>query len=245
MPADVLILGSCCAVFLLAAFVQGFSGFGSALVAIPLLSLFMDVKVAVPLTVLAGLVITGSLSWDLRHRLDLRKLGPLLLGAAPGIAAGALLLKGLPTWLLKACLGGMLILYAGTGLALRLRGRWLHPAWALLAGFASGLLGATLGTVGPPTIVYTSLTRWSRDEIKATLSGFFLAASFLTAGVHLGTGMTTLEVGAFFLAALPGIVAGVLLGIKLSSRASEGGYRRALLGLLGLMGVVLLSSALT
>ena len=92
--------------------------------------------------------------------------------------------------------------------------------------------------------MYTSLTRWSKDDVKATLSGFFLAASALTALVHLGAGLTSLDVGRLFLAALPGILGGVLLGNHLSKRTSEGSYRRLLLGLLGVMGVMMLVSAL-
>ncbi len=244
MPVDLLTFVLAGGILLVAAFVQGYTGFGSALVAIPLLSLFLDVKLAVPLVVLASLLITASLSWELRRRLDRRKLLPLLAGAMPGIAVGALLLKDLPTQVLEIGLGGLLILYAGVSLAFRLRPRWLHAAWAPVAGFASGLLAATLSTVGPPVIVYTSMTRWSKNDIKATLSGFFLIAAALTAVVHAAAGVTRLAVVWLFLAALPGIVAGVLLGSRLSRRASEGGYRRLLLALLGVMGVVLLSSAL-
>ena len=55
-----VIIFSCC-IFLLAGGVQGVTGFGSALVAIPLLSLVMDVKQAVPLAILNGLVVTTTL----------------------------------------------------------------------------------------------------------------------------------------------------------------------------------------
>ncbi|WP_456384925.1 TSUP family transporter, partial [Desulfolithobacter sp.] len=56
-------------VFLAAGFVQGLTGFGSALVAIPLLSLLMDVKTAVPLCTLNGMIITMYLGWRLRNHL--------------------------------------------------------------------------------------------------------------------------------------------------------------------------------
>lgn len=227
-------------VFLFAGFIQGYTGFGAALVAIPLLSFYLDVKIAVPLCVLAGLVITLTMALNLRHKLDPSKLGPLFLGALPGIALGAYLLQDLPSQVLRLALGVLLVTYAAFGLLTRIRGRRLHVFWALLAGFASGILATTLSAIGPPTIVYASLTRWTRDEIKATLSGFFLAGTAVTAVAHLATGLTTAPVLWHFVAALPGVVVGVSLGIMLSRRASERDYRKLVLGLLGVMGVMML-----
>lgn len=67
---DPLLIGI---VFLLAGFIQGMTGFGSALVAIPLLSLFLDIKSAVPLCMLNSLVITSFLALKMRKHLDRKK----------------------------------------------------------------------------------------------------------------------------------------------------------------------------
>ena len=46
------------AIMLMAGFIQGFSGFGSVLLSLPLLALFLDVKAAIPLTSMVGVVLT-------------------------------------------------------------------------------------------------------------------------------------------------------------------------------------------
>ena len=61
-------------IFLAAGFVQGISGFGSALVAMPLLALVVDVKTAVPLCVLNGLLITLFLTLRLKAHINWRKI---------------------------------------------------------------------------------------------------------------------------------------------------------------------------
>ena len=83
-------------VFLMAGFVQGMTGFGPALVAIPLLSLFLDIKSAVPLCVLNSVVITSYLSLKMRKHLDRKKIAPLCLAAVPGIITGSTIASGPP-----------------------------------------------------------------------------------------------------------------------------------------------------
>lgn len=59
-------------IFLLAGVVQGLTGFGAGLVAIPLLCLVVDVKTAVPLVVLNYVIITVFLSFELRAYIDIK-----------------------------------------------------------------------------------------------------------------------------------------------------------------------------
>ena len=47
-----------CLVALIAGLIQGFSGFGSVLFSLPVLALFLDIKIAIPLMSLSGLVLT-------------------------------------------------------------------------------------------------------------------------------------------------------------------------------------------
>jgi hypothetical protein len=61
------------AISFLAGLVQGLTGFGSALVAMPLFLLFLDARTAVPLSILNGLIITVYLCLQLKRHLDLEK----------------------------------------------------------------------------------------------------------------------------------------------------------------------------
>jgi uncharacterized membrane protein YfcA len=45
-------------IMLMAGFLQGFSGFGSVLLSLPLLALFLDIKTAIPLVALMGVILT-------------------------------------------------------------------------------------------------------------------------------------------------------------------------------------------
>ena len=96
-------------IFLLAGFIQGLTGFGAGLVAIPLLCMIMDVKLAVPLSILSGLVITTTMAYELRRFLDWRKIMPLLVGSIPGVFAGTVFLKQANPLVINRILGLLLI----------------------------------------------------------------------------------------------------------------------------------------
>ena len=232
-------------VFFLAAFTQGVTGFGSALVAVPILSLFMDIKTLVPLSILYGLVVTLFLTYRMRRHIDWRRLLPLMAGCLPGIAVGCSLLKWMPELFLKGLLGFTLLLYGGFHLlrkeAISCR---LANRWGYLAGFGTGILGASLSTGGPPAVIYTALSGWSKDEIKATLSIFFLFAGTTVAISHLIGGMITREIGHLFLIGLPAVLAGVFSGAKCYDRLPHQLYLRSIHLLLVAMGVLLLSNSL-
>lgn len=231
-------------IFLAAGFTQGVSGFGSALVAMPLLLLFLDARTATPLCVLNGLVITGYLSMRLKTHMDWRKILPLCLGCLPGIYVGVVFLKRADDHLFRVLLGVMLVSYAAYTLLARPRPRPIHPAWAYVAGFGTGAIGAAFSAGGPPTIVYASLTGWSKEAIKATFSAFFFATGLCIATAHAVNGLTTPVVLHHLAVSFCFVLAGVWLGERCSAKISRDVYLRMVLVLLVAMGLLMLVSSL-
>ena len=62
-----------CLITFLAGLTQGLSGFGSVLLSIPLLAIFLDIKIVIPLTALVGLSMSLVLLFHLRPYLDWKK----------------------------------------------------------------------------------------------------------------------------------------------------------------------------
>lgn len=227
-----------------AALLQGLTGFGAALVAVPLLSLFLDLKLVVPLCTLHGVTITLCLSWQLRRSLSLKKIGPLLLGCVPGVVFGVTLLKYADPVAMKLMLGVMVTAFAIYALLSRpVLERKLRPFWAYVAGFATGAITSAFSAGGPPTIIYTTLSGWSKDTIKATLSGFFLCAGLLASGSHLMAGLTTVTVAKYYVASLPFVLFGVWVGSRFYQRINHKLYLKTVFSCLAIMGLVLALSA--
>lgn len=233
------IIPICCILFA-AGWVQGVSGFGSALIAIPLLTLIIDIKTAVPLCSLSSTVVATYMTLQLRHVFDLKKIWPLWMGSVPGIVVGVTLLKTVPSNIIQTLMGIFLIGYGLYNLFFTIPLKRLHRRWGYLAGFLSGAIGAALGAGVPPAIIYTTLNNWSKDEIKATLSGFFCFASYIVVAAHLITGVTTLAVGKTFLVSGPFVLLGTALGTYCYRFFKKALYLKVVFGCLVVMGAMMI-----
>ena len=227
-------------IFMVAGFTQGVTGFGFGLLAIPLLSLFIDIKTAVPLCSLLGILVTAFLSLRLRKHIDRRKILPLLFGCIPGVAVGTLVLKKAPTELLSVLMGVMLIAYALYRLTGKQQPRSIDSRWAYAAGFFTGAISSAFSAGGPPTIIYTTLRGWDKNEIKATLSGFFLTGGLTVVTAHALTGLTTSLVLHYFLLSAPVVIGGVFIGSLLYDRIDTSVYLKLLQFLLLAMGILMI-----
>lgn len=227
-------------VFLLAGFTQGVSGFGAGLVAMPLLTMLIGIKAAVPLSMLNGLIITGFLSLRLKRHIDWRKILPLLLGSLPGIVLGAALLKYVNADLLQLGLGGFISSYAIYSLRVRPRPRRISARWGYAAGFLTGTISSVFSAGGPPAVIYVSLTDWAKDEIKATLSVFFFVSGIMTAIGHAASGLTTSITLQQFVSTGPLTLLGVVAGSMLYHKMRHQTYIVTMLWLLLAMGVMMI-----
>ena len=96
------------------------------------------------------------------------------------------------------------------------------------------------GAGGPPAIIYTTLHDWKKDEIKATLTGFFALSGYLTAAVHAFSGVITWSTMTYFVLTLPSVLLGTFAGSRISGRINRRTYLRTVYLLLAGLGVMML-----
>lgn len=226
-------------IFCLAGFAQGLTGFGAALVAIPFLCFIMDVRMAVPLTILVGAVINTYMVTILRHHLDLKKITPLFIGSVPGVLLGVVLLKEINQDIMKQILGVFLISYSTYNLLYSPKPLNPSKVWAYFAGFLTGVITAALSAGGPPTIIYTTLTDWEKNVIKATLAGFFAINGYFALVAQAATGIITLSILKLFVFTLPCVLLGTALGSKYADKVNRQTYLRIVYLFLAAMGLMM------
>jgi uncharacterized protein len=240
-----LLLAPVLAIAFLAGLIQGLSGFGSALIAVPLLTLMLPVETVVPLMALMGAAISAFNLWHLRHAIRFSPLIPLLGGYVLGTPLGLYFLNRAPEGAILSTLGTFLVTYA----LLSLLGRqptavWLRE-WRVGIGTVSGALGAAFSTNGPPVILHVAAHReWSADRQKAMLILFFLTASTITVLAHGYSGLVTGKVLSWFFWSTPMLLAGTLTGAWMYGRLGEHNYRRLTFGLILATGVMLILRSL-
>lgn len=232
-----------CLIALFAGFTQGLSGFGSVLVALPLLAFFLDLKTAVPLASLWGMTINIMLLFQLRRHLSHARVVPLAAAAVPGVPLGVFILTTVPAWVLEMLLGALLLIFTVYFIRSGGKTRPLAGGWTYLAGFGSGLLGGSLAASGPPVIIYTALQPWPKDEIKSTLAGFFFLSGLVILAAQALAGLFTGPVLALSLFSIPVVVVGVVAGSWCYGRLDTERYRQLIVGLIFLLGLMTLCKA--
>ena len=227
----------------LAAFVQGVAGFGSALVAMPLLSLVLEVRDAAALVALLSLAINAALLLPVRRELPWRRVAPLLAGSLAGIPAGVLLLAGADPRLARGLLGAALVATSAALLRERRPKIGEGRGAALAAGALAGLLGGAFNMNGPVVTLYAAARGWEKRETHAALQLYFLASGLAIAALHGAVGITRGPVLLASAAALPFLAAGSLAGWSVHLRVGEGRYRVLLRASLLAAGAALLAAA--
>jgi len=230
-------------IMLLAGFIQGFSGFGSVLLSLPLLALFMDVKTAIPLVAMVGVLLTILLLIPLRKELEWQRIWPLLAGAVPGVPLGVFMLKLMDGRLILTLLGLILVCYSLYSLLFPVIRRELGGIWSYLTGFLAGCFGGAFSAAGPPVIIYVSLQPWRKELIKVTLQGFYFASGLLVVTAQALTGMVTDRVMELFLYSLAPLTLGTYAGHFFFGKIREETYRRVILILLLGLGVFTIQNA--
>lgn len=227
-----------------ATLVRASLGFGEALIAVPLLALFMPVDRAAPLAVLVSVAIAFLIVvLDWRH-VHFGSAGRLLGATLFGIPLGLLLLTRVPELAVKAILAAVLIAFAAYSFFSGRRYALEDDRWAWLFGFKAGILGGAYGMNGPPLAVYGSLRRWSPDHFRATLQAYFFPASLIGMAGFWWTGLWTAEVNGLFQRALPAVILATLAGRRLGKRIDPVRFKRYVHLGLAAIGAILLAQVI-
>jgi uncharacterized protein len=226
--------------------VYGLTGFGSSIVAVPLLALFFPLRFAVPMMLVFDLC-TGLLL-GLQHRRHVSRPEMLLLLpiVAVGMVAGVTLLVRVPErWLLMG-LGAFVIAYAAWSLLSRAVPRPISARWALPAGLVGGAFTALYGTGGPVYTIYLARRLPDKAQLRATIGVLIFSTALIRLVLFTGSGFYA-QAGLLPLAfaLLPCSVIGYLLGARLHAWLSTQRAVQAVWALLIFGGTSLLLRAFT
>lgn len=220
----------CGAVFLAAA-TQQLSGFGYALMAMPLLSLVLGPKDAVALSSLSGLAGTGLMALRLRHRVDRPVVGRLLFGAVLGMPLGIVALRRVPADPLQVALS-IVVLAAVVLLASGFRLRSERPSTEVGAGFVSGMINTSIGVGGPPVVLVLQAAEHEQHAFRATTVTYFLCSNLVALPLFLASGVVSSSTWAAGLVAIPAALLGTLAFERVAFRIRSEHFKPLVLGLL-------------
>lgn len=202
-------------IILIAAIIRGFSGFGFALVAVPLLSMIMPPLSFVP--VIFGMQIIALLP-GLRQTLQdvqWKQIVPLVPGGFLGTWGGLLILYRINPEIIGFIIAAAVVFVA----VFLLKGFRLDRQFTKLeiasVGMLSGLLNGSAGLPGPPVIIAQLVVPNTEKMVRSNLIVFFtILALFGIATIIAGGKLNSTHVYLMATSA-PFLVLGTLLGEKL------------------------------
>ncbi len=224
--------------------VLGITGFGSALVMVPLLAWRWPLSEVVPLVLLTDVVasaLMGRLNWR-EVRWDV--LRQLLPGMVLGALVGLLLQRASPgAWPLLAL--GVYVVWVGRRAWLGVTGGGAAPFWmGHVHGLGVGLVQVMFGTAGPLVLAWMARRQIPAPAMRASTPALMTVVAIgvlvlMAVDGRLGSPLLWQRL----LWLLPMGVLAVLAGHAVAARLPVAFLRRAIAGLLMLSGLMLLVNA--
>jgi uncharacterized membrane protein YfcA len=216
------------AITLLAATVNGALGYGFSSITVPLALWFLSNRVLNPALVVIEVPLNAYVLWTNRDAVPAvwRRMTPVVVGLAPGVAAGTLLVSRVsPDWLKLLTFAALLplILVQAAGWRRPIRSEWTA---GLAFGGGLGVLYSVTTISGPPLAMMLNNQGFARREFRAALGMVRLAESSITAVAYVGAGLFTRESLGLVPWIVPSVAIGVPLGAQLIRRLRPDVFRR-------------------
>jgi len=210
----------------LSGFVRGFSGFGSALIYIPLIAAIYEPRIAAPTLLLIDLA--GSAPFTIRElaRCNWREVAPTTIAAALAVPLGVMALVLIDPIVLRWFIAFLVLtLLAVLASGWRYHGKPTLPVSigvGLFAGFGSG----AVQIAGPAVIVFWLGGSSDAVTVRANLMVFFFLMGFITGAAYVAQGIITADILALsVLLGIPFVLA-MWAGARWFHGASDAAYRR-------------------
>jgi uncharacterized protein len=234
IPADVTTATALaiCAVAFVSGTARGFSGFGAALIFMPLASSLAAPRLVAALLLVIDFVSAAPLVPNAFKHADRKATAVMVAGALAGVPIGTWFLSRLDPvttrWIISGFVTALLALLLS---GWRYRGKD-HAAISVGVGGVSGFCSGLAQTGGPPIVGYWLGRPIASPIARANILLFFGASDFFSLVSYGVTGLITLESIRFSLLVGPIYGIGVGFGASLFGRASDRLFRAICYGLI-------------
>lgn len=232
------------AVVAFAAFTQKVSGFGFALVGVPLMSVVITPQNAVIISTLLGLVTTVMQAWVEREHTIVPVARRLFAGACLGMPFGFVVYVTVPANGLRLVLGAVVIAAAfalSRGLTLS-RG---NARTELAVGAVSGVLNTSVSTNGPPLVFLLQARGYDPHEFRGTISRVFLYSNIFSVILFASAGKVHKVPALVALVSVPIVLIMQVVGGWVQPHVHGARFRAVVLGLMYASGVSAIIAGLT
>jgi uncharacterized membrane protein YfcA len=221
-PRFALALG----ISILSGAVRGFSGFGSALIYVPLMSALYGPKIGAASFLLTDLVTGIIFSLGVWRQAAWREIVPLAISAMIAAQFGTLILQYAdPAHLRWAMAALVLVIVVVLSTGWRYHGRPMLTV-TIAVGLVAGVLGGAVQIFGPPVVLFWLSSMAAVAVVRANFVVFFAIMAAALVVTYLWFGLLTVDVIALAAFLAPAHIVAMFAGSRFFHMASEKTYRR-------------------
>ena len=221
----------------LALFTRASIGFGDGVIAIPLLSLMINISEAVPFILFISTLMSFVALWKDRAHVQFGSLKRTASMALIGFPFGILLLGVTNNDLVKSLLGCVLIVMGIWSLSPVKKIRLQANGWSYVFGLLAGVLGGAYAFRGIVFGIYGSLRGWSPAQFKGTIHSFFLISGIFIPFGYFGAGLVTPRVIGLFFVMMPVALLATLVGTWYSGKLKDETFQKVIWSVLLVLGI--------
>lgn len=220
-----------------AGLIKGITAFGFNLIAVSALLFFVSPKLLVPVITLLSVTSSLYMLIGLMKYVEIKRILPLLIGAAGGIPLGVFGLVILKPEMLKIMIGLVVVTFAllfASGYRKEIRNE--TPAFLLL-GLISGMIGGSTSLGGVPVILFFINQDCDKRTFRANITLFYVMHGMLSFLGYIQGNLITGEVIKYFLALVIPMTLGIAGGMKLVHKVNQSLFRQIALFILIVSGI--------
>jgi len=233
---------------------EGISGFGSTVLALPFIIMLLGLHQAVPFLSSLGWVLALYIVIRSRRDISWKEYGFIALHVALGIPVGLLLMARIPARPMTAVLVGFMLVVGVRGLLTLYRQRRssqalpaaeMPPKNILMRAvlFAGGIIHGAFSSGGPFVVIYAARALPDKSLFRVTLSMLWLTVnSIMLIKWSVAGNVWNRELGMAIVCALPFICCGMVLGDWLHHKVNSYYFRVLVYSLLVVAGSILFFS---
>lgn len=234
---EILFLFTVC---FLGSMIQAVTGFGFAIVAMPLLTLILPFKTAATTVTVISFILACQMAYRLRANINIRIMVAPLITTVLGRTLGVYILQRFDAAVLSKALGVFLVLlamwfvYANGKFRIKAK-----TSTGLMAGLISGIFGGSFNIGGPPIAVYYFSALESKEEYNSTTQATFALSIAYNLLLHIIYGNVSMQVLKFAAVGILAIILGSTIGIAIFCKINKGVMGKIIYSFIAVMGIML------
>ncbi|MDR0513083.1 MAG: sulfite exporter TauE/SafE family protein [Treponema sp.] len=218
-------------------FVQGVTGFGLSIAAIPFLILLFPLREIVPSIAVLAIITNCLVLIPARREVKFKKFRIMVLMSVLFTPLGILSLQHFNQYYLKLIFGVLITFFSLMLIFKKTFSMKNEKAGYTITGIISGVLNGSLSISGPPVVLLLSNQGIEKETFRANISLYFFILNVITIAIFLINGMLNMVIFERLIFFMPALFVGALLGIKISKKVKNETFGKLVLVLLIFSGV--------